>query len=130
MRKMILGRIRKQQVQIQRFFKDDIKKWENKEVEITQAEQSKTQEQLGYLFGVVLKLVSEHTGFTVEESYQVYKNKYLRYHKSYRGKIYRFTKGLSQCKISETAKFIEEVIQHAQTELKIIIPEPDVKYDN
>lgn len=129
MKIIILGRVKNGEIQLQRFFQNDLKKWEGKNIEITKVESSKTQQQLGYLFGVVFKIISEYTGFTVEETYQVYKRKYLRYHKEYKGKIYKFNKGLSQCKVSEAAEFIDKVIIHAQTDLGLIIPEPSSEFN-
>ena len=124
----LIGRIKNGQVQVQRFFKQDLAKWEGKSILIERAD-GKTQSQLGYLFGVVFKIVSGYTGFTVEETYQVYKKKFLSYEKEHKGKIYKFEKGLSQCKIDEAKEFIDKVIKHATAELNLIVPESDEEFE-
>jgi len=119
---VILGRIKDGKIQVQRFFKKDLLKLEGKEVEINPSD-SKTQAQLGYLFGVVFPIIGEHTGCDREETYQVYKQKYLSYHKEINGKIYKFQKGLSQCKKNEAMEFIDKVLKHGRTELNLVIPD-------
>ena len=119
---IILGRIKDGKIQVQRFFKKDLLKLEGKEVEINPSD-SKTQAQLGYLFGVVFPIIGEHTGCDREETYQVYKQKYLSYHKEINGKIYKFQKGLSQCKKNEAMEFIDKVLKHGRTELNLVIPD-------
>lgn len=122
---MILGRIKNGEVQVQRFFRKDLVKLEGKSVEISVVEGSKSLQQLRYLWGVVYKIISEDTGFTPEEVSSVYKKKFLTYQKEHKGKIYDFTKGLSDLKKSEMMAFIDKVIQHATTDLNLIIPEVD-----
>ena len=62
---MILGRIKNGIVEIQRFFKDQVKAWEGKEIEILRAD-SKTKAQLGYLFGVIFPIIGDYTGCTAD----------------------------------------------------------------
>lgn len=124
----ILGRVKGGQVQVQRFFKKNLAAWEGKEVDISVIKGAKTIQQLRYLWGVVYPIISDHTGFTKEEVSEVYKRKFLTYKKEFKRKIYKFTKGLSQLKIDEMAGFIDKVIQHATTELNLIIPEPDEEF--
>ena len=124
----IYGRVRNQKIQIQRFFRKEYEKWGDTEIEITKVEDTKTSQQLRYLWGIVYKLVSEHTGFTPEEVSEVYKKKFLSYEKEYKGKIFTLTKGISSLTKREMSEFMEKVIQHAQEELQIIIPEPDIAY--
>src|SRR3990167_9319911 len=125
----LLGKIKSGQVQVQRFFKDDLKKWEGMGVEIEKVNENKTLQQLRYLWGIVYKIISEDTGFTPEEVSEVYKKKFLTYQKEHKKKIYNFTKGLSELKKEEMAKFIDKVIRHATTDLGLIIPEPDSEFE-
>ena len=125
----LLGRIKNGQVQIQRFFRKDLPKIEGKEVEIDVVGESKTIQQLRYIWGVVYRIISEHTGFTPEEVSEIYKKKFLTYHKEYKGKIYKLTKGLSGLKKSEMVEYIDKVIKHAGSELELIIPEPDSEFE-
>lgn len=126
---MIFGRIKDGKIQVQRFFTEDVKKNEGKSVSIEIESESKTLQQLRWLWGVVYKIVSEHTGFTPEEVSEVYKKKFLTYYKGSGGKTYEFTKGLSSLKKDEMSAFIEKVIHHATTELNLIIPEPDREFE-
>lgn len=120
----ILGKIKDGQIQVQRFFLADLAKWEGKEVDIDLASGGKTLQQLRYLWGVVYRIVSDHTGFTPEEVSEIYKTKFLTYEKKYKGKMYQLTKGLSGLKKTEMVEFIDKVIKHATIELDLAIPEP------
>ena len=122
---IIFGRIKEGEIQVQRFYKKDLEKLEGKAIEIRAVEGSKTLQQLRYLWGVVYKIISEHTGFTPEEVSEVYKKKFLTYQKEHKGKMYDFTKGLSDLKKSEMVAFIDKVIRHATADLNLIIPEPN-----
>ena len=122
---MLLGRIKNGRIQIQRFFKRDLEKAEGKEVEISVVDGGKTAQQLRYLWGIVYPIISDVTGFEKEEVSEVYKKRFLTYSRSYKGKIYKLTKGLSSLKKKEMAEFIDKVIRHATVELNCIIPESD-----
>ena len=126
---MIFGRIKNGVIQVQRFFKKDVEKWEGKSVEIRKVSESKTIQQLRYLWGIVYKIISEDTGFTPEEVSEVYKKKFLTYQKEHKKKIYNFTKGLSELKKDEMAEFIDKVIRHATSDLNLIIPEPSDEFE-
>ena len=127
---LILGRVKNGQVQIQRFFKKDIAKLEGKEIEIKDISSSKTLQQLRYLWGVVYKIISDHTGFTPEEVSEIYKEKFLSYPKEHKGKIYEFTKGLSELTKTEMMEFMDKVIRDATLEHELIIPDPDIAYED
>lgn len=128
MKQVLLGRIKEAKVQVQRFFRKDILKWEGKEVEISLSEGSKTQQQLGYLFGVVLPIVSEHTGFTKEEALQVFYERFSTYHKEHNGRIYTFQKTLSGMTVSEASELIDKIVNYARMDMGLIIPEPDKEF--
>lgn len=125
---MILGRVKNGVVQVQRFFLKDLPKLEGKEVEIHPVGEGKTVQQLRYLWGVVYPIISEYTGFTKEEVSEIYKKKFLTYPKEYQGQVYKLTKGLSALKKDEMKDFIDKVIHHANTELELLIPEPDPEF--
>ncbi len=126
---MIYGRVKNGIIQIQRFFQQDLEKAEGKPIEIKILEDSKTLQQTRYLFGIVFKIIAEDKGYTLEEIAYIYKEKYLRYSKEKDGKTYWFTKGISELDKVEMAKFIDQVIMHAQSELGLIIPEPDPEFE-
>lgn len=127
---IIFGRIKECQVQIQRFYIDEVKKMEGKSIEIKPVSNSRSDQQNRYMWGVVYKLVSDHTGFTPEEVHETYKIKFLTYEKEHKGKIYKFTKSTANLSTLEFGEYLDKVINHAQGELKIIIPEPNIEYEN
>jgi hypothetical protein len=121
----IYGRVKNGEIEIQRFFKDDIKKLEGKDVEIKELGSERTQQQNRYMWGVVYRLVAEHTGYTVEETHQVFRDRFLTYRK---GK-FEFTKSTTDLNTKEFGEYLDKVIDYAQQELEIIIPEPDIEYE-
>lgn len=126
---MILGRIKNGKLQVQRFFKKDLLKLEGREVEIMPVESTRSSQANRYYWGIVIKLISEHTGFTPEEVHEVFKKKFLTYHKSYKGKVYKFTKSTTDLKISDFAGYVDKIIQYATSELGIIIPDAEIAYE-
>ncbi len=106
-----------------------LKRQEGKEVLVVlDTGAMKTEKQLGYLFGVVFRIISEYTGFTVDEVYQVMKLRFARYVKPYKGNAVEFTKGLSDMSKLDAGKFIDNVVHYARTEMALEIPEPDPMY--
>ena len=86
----------------------------------------KTNQQLRYLWGVVYPIISDYTGFTEEEVHETYKKKFLSYDKEVKGKIHKFTKGLSQCSLEEAMVFIDKVVMHGRIDLSLVIPEAEL----
>ncbi len=107
-----------------------LKKHEGKEVFVeSDTGAMKTNKQLGYLFGVVFKIVSEDTGFTIDEVYQVFKQRFARYVKPFRGSSVDFTKGLSDMTKLDAGAFIDKVVHYVRTDMGMIIPDPDPEYN-
>jgi predicted house-cleaning noncanonical NTP pyrophosphatase (MazG superfamily) len=123
---LIYGKIKDGKVVVQKFYEPDLARLEGRQVEIKDYRDSKTLQQLRYLWGVVYKIVSDDTGFTQDEVSEIYKKKYLSYHKEHNGKIYTLHKGLSELTIKEMAEYIDKVVMHAQSDLGLIIPEPQM----
>ena len=100
------------------------------EVIIRLYKKSKSQEQLGYLFGVVLKMIQEHiedsTGehYTTDELYGWFIEKYGEAKVVTIGKEHIVTrKTASKMNTKEMHDFIERVIQHAATKMDLVIPD-------
>lgn len=125
---VLLGRVKNGQIQVQRFFKKDLLALEGKEIKIEKVQGGKTQQQLGYYWGCVLKIISDYTGFTPEECNQEFYRKFSTYEKVHKGKIYKFTKGLSGMSLGEAAQYITKVINYARQDLGLIIPDPDPEF--
>ena len=122
----LYGKIQNGAIKVQRFFKDQIVKLEGKEVEIRELDNDRTSQQNRYMWGVVYKLISDHTGFTPEEVHEVYKKKFLTYEK----KGFKFTKSTTDLKVKEFGEYLDKVINHAQGELGLIIPEAEIAYED
>lgn len=79
-----------------------------------------------YYWGVVIEILSEHTGFTPEEIHEVLKAKFLRYTKmlptSEEVNLSRSTKGLDT---KEFEEYMEKVRMFAIQELDVEIPLPN-----
>lgn len=85
---------------------------------------SKSKQQLGYYWGVVLPLISQHTGYSPNDLHDIFKTKFLRSKLIWRGgdmTVVGSTQGLST---NEMAEFITNVILEAN-ELGIEVPTPD-----
>ena len=100
------------------------------EVIIRDYKKSKSQEQLGYLFGVVLKMIQEHiedsTGdhYTTEDLYNWFIDEYGHERVvivNDKPKITRRT--ASRMNTKEMHDFIERVIQHAASDMGLVIPD-------
>ena len=122
---MILGRIKNGIIEVQRFFKDQLPKLENKEVEIKVVSSTRSSQQNRYYWGVILKIISQETGFTPEEAHEVYKKKFLTYQKEYKGKKYDFVRSTTDLDIFEFGEYLDKVIGHARGELNLIVPESE-----
>ena len=127
---IILGRIKDGHIQVQRFFKKDLVRCDGKEVEIRPVENDRTTRQNNYLWGVVYKLASEHTGFTPLEVHEVFKRRFLTYEKSYQDKLYEFTKSTTELTTREFADYVDEVRRYCEAELGLLIPDPEIVYDD
>jgi len=96
-------------------------------VTIERKKRSKSQEQLGYLWGVVYPYISDHTGHAPEELHEIFKSKFLRERKQWRGGEITTLKSTADMSTNEMAEFITNVIVEA-AELGIDVPEPDKLY--
>lgn len=122
----IYGRIKNGIIEVQRFFKPDLLKNEGKSVEIKIEENSRTQQQNRYMWGVVYKIVSQETGYTVNEVHEVFKQKFLTYTK----KGHKFTKSTTELSTKEFGEYLDQVINYAQSELGYIIPDPEIEFED
>ena len=96
-------------------------------VVVERRKKSKSKEQLGYLWGVVYPLITEHTGHTPEELHEIFKSKFLRRRMLWRGTDITTVNGTQGLSTGEMAEFTSKVILEAN-ELGIAIPEPDKLY--
>ena len=74
-----------------------------------------------YYWGVVLKLISESTGYTPEECHAIFKDMFNSYEKNGR----RFSKSTTKLKTVEFENYLEKIRRFAATDLLIYIPNPN-----
>ena len=126
----ITGKIKEGKIVVDRFFQDEVLKNEGAPVEIIiNPKDLKTKAQLGYLWGHVFKVVAQ-TGFTEEEVYELFLQKFSSYTKVKDGKKYTFTKRLSEMSKKETGEFIDKILHYCRTsetlrDFEIHDPDPE-----
>ena len=94
---------------------------------VTVAKQTKprSDEQRGYYFGVVLKVIAHETGHSVEEVHEVMKRKYLpRRIVPFNGKEYPLPGSTTDLSKMEFSEYMTKCIAEAG-ELGIVIPAPE-----
>lgn len=96
-------------------------------VVIERKRKSKSKEQSGYYWAVVLQYISEHTGHSSEDLHDIFKAKYLRRKKRWRGKDMVTLASTNELSVGEMAEYITNVILEAN-DLGIEVPPPDPLY--
>lgn len=85
---------------------------------------SKSKQQTGYYWALVLPTISEHTGHSPEDLHDIFKAKFLRRKRTWRGGDIAIVHSTSSLSSNEMAEFITNVILEAN-ELGIEVPPPD-----
>ncbi len=101
---------------------------DNVRIVIEKQRGNKTNPQLHYLFGVVYKLMAEHTGMSVEEIDAAMKARYLRNKMQWRGGDLTIIRDKRNLTSDEMGEFIEEVRREA-ADLGVVVPEADREWD-
>lgn len=81
--------------------------------------------QKGYLFGGVLPIISQHTGYTIDELLAIYYAKFSSYWIEVGGEEKKTIKTISQMNTTEMSIFTNEIIDDATVEWDIEIPPPE-----
>lgn len=81
--------------------------------------------QNGYYWGVVLKIISDHTGHSTEELHEIFKRKFLPPRiLTYRGTTFKVPMSTTESDTLEFTDYIERIRAEAGT-MGITIPDPD-----
>ena len=109
-------------------FLEDCQSHEGKQVYLTVAPytKSRSEAQNNYYWGVVIKILSEETGFSADEMHEVLKNMFLvKVREDLKGRT--FPVGVSTTKLTtaEFEEFLAKVREWASIELNCYIPEPN-----
>ncbi len=118
--KTFLGKITSGVVLPHRIHKEDMRRLQGREVEFKLVSSARTAQQNRYMW-LVYGLISIHTGFTPEECHTVFKTRFL----SYKKKGFEFTRSTADLDKLEFGEYLDKVINYAQGELGIVIPEPE-----
>lgn len=79
-----------------------------------------------YFHGVVLPLLSEHTGFTTDEIKSLLKGMFLTYYKDLpNGLSVELTKGTAELDTKEFEEFMDKVRMFSAQELDVQVPLPN-----
>ena len=105
-----------------------LSRYKNKRVniEIKEVKKQTTNEQYGYLFGVVLEELCKFTGYTQKEMMEIIKDEFHFEIKELNGKVYKVHKSISRKKsdIHILKDLIDKIIMWS-AEIGCIIPEAD-----
>tara|TARA_B110000908_G_C10170548_1_gene410605 strand:- start:14 stop:412 length:399 start_codon:yes stop_codon:yes gene_type:complete len=107
----------------------DVCRYEDKIVEVTIKEyKPKRSNQLNqYYWGVVVKLISEYTGYTKEETHELLKQTFLKKKILIDDEWYDTTDSTTKLNNKEMLEFIDEVKIWASQTLNVYIPDPHEK---
>ena len=113
-------------------FDNHLLNYEGKTVVVTVREQ-KERRSLNlnsYYWAVIVKLLSEETGYNKDEMHEVLKSMFLRTRYQIKGVWVDSTKSTTKLSNKEMGEFIEEVKRFASTTLGVYIPDPnEVEYE-
>jgi hypothetical protein len=90
-------------------------------VEIQRAKENRTLPQNKYYWGVVVKIIAQHTGYTSEETHQVLAAMFLSYESNGR----TFVRSTTKLNTVEFSDYSERCRTWAQTEMDVYIPLPN-----
>lgn len=110
----------------QEIYDSYIQSFEGKTVEMSIREWKKerSDKQNRYYWGVIVKLISESTGYSDDETHSILSSMFLKDHKELGGKRYTVVKSTTSLKTDEFKQYTEECKRFAATELGIFIPDP------
>ena len=107
----------------------DVTRYNDKTVEVIIKEyKPKRSNQLNqYYWGVVVKIISNYTGYTKEETHELLKQTFLKKKVLIEDTWYDTTDSTTKLNNKEMLEFIEEVKQWAAQTLYVYIPDPHEK---
>jgi len=107
----------------------DIARHNNKTVELILSEyRPKRSNQLNqYYWGVVVKIISDYTGYTKEETHELLKQTFLKKKVLINDEWYDTTESTTKLSNQEMLNFIEQVKQWAAETFYLYIPDPHEK---
>ena len=107
----------------------DIARYEDKTVQVIISEyKPKRSNQLNqYYWGVVVKIISDYTGYTKEETHELLKQTFLKKKIEVDNEWYDTTESTTKLSNKDMLDFIEKVKQWAAQTFHLYIPDPHEK---
>lgn len=98
---------------------------ESLEVTVSRRRKTRSTNQNAYYFGVVLKVIADHTGHSVEELHEIFKRKFLPPRVlTYRDQQIRLPASTTDTNTLEFTEYIESIRAEAAS-MGIEVPNPD-----
>ena len=88
---------------------------------------NRSNSQNAYYWGVVLAIIEDETGHSVDEIHQFFRSKFLPNHKLLFGLAVNSPKSTSELSTMEFETYLSKIIMFASQELQLIIPNPEEK---
>lgn len=95
------------------------------EMKLEMFKEERTSRQTRYYFGVVVKMISEETGHSIDEIHDFLKTMFLKKFVVVGKKRYVLVRSTTELKLDEMSKYIESCKRWAAMELSLSIPDPD-----
>ena len=129
MRKTFYGNIKNNRLQIidRPAFDMVVSALEVKQVELSIGDLGKNRSipQNNYLHGVIIKMISDHTGMFPEDVKEHLKKKFLTAEFQFNGRVYEYIRHTAGLKTDEFEDFCEKCRIYAAQEWKIYLPLPN-----
>jgi len=103
----------------------DFAEWENMFVIVAKLPKKRSVSQNRYYWGVVLTMLSEHTGYTKDQMHEICKMKFNLKTKALKGEIYEFGGPTKELDTKEMTDYIESIREWSMEVLQCRIPQPD-----
>lgn len=78
-----------------------------------------------YMWGVVIKLISDHTGFTPTETHEVLKAKFLKTHVKFNDREYEVIRSTTSLNTLQFELYLAQIREWASLDLSLSIPDPN-----
>ena len=107
---------------------DNLKKLKEKSyrIEIVRDRDNRSNAQNRYYWGVVIKMISDYTGFFPDEVHEVLKTKFLGYEKALpTGEAVKVSLSTAELDTYDFEQYLEQCRIFAASDLEIIIPLPN-----
>jgi len=100
------------------------------EIIVKHPQSLRTLQQNRYYWGVIVELISQHTGYAKEETHEILKAKFLSREVIVKEERIRYARSTTTLTTKQFNEYIEEIKEWAFNTFNLIIPEPEDVYDS